>query len=384
MFKRPRKAHDMAESYNTIEYIELGRLFLDPFNPRLGQARTESPLTQDDLMERMRTWSLEELGISFLQNGFWPQEAVIVVEEKLYDSTCKLVVVEGNRRIAALKYLKLAKDGRSVPRTWKKLAEGSQIDESLFASVPYILAHSREEVNSFLGFRHVTGIKQWAPAEKAEFIARMVDENNMSFEEIRKQIGSHTDVVRRNYIAYRILQQISDLEIDVSEEGVDKRFSVLFLSLREAGVQKFLGVDIKAEPEEARTPISDDNIRNLSDFVEWLFGSESGRPLFTDSRSVGHFGRILANDDAIEYLRSVREPSFDLALQKAGIENEEIENQLKEASNQMELALSRLHLHRESEAIQKAIRRLALNAKEIVLKFPRIANEMGMTDKDDA
>lgn len=374
----------MAESYNTIEYIELGRLFLDPFNPRLGHARTESPLTQDQLMERMRTWSLEELGVSFLQNGFWPQEAVIVVKEKLYGSTCQLVVVEGNRRIAALKYLKQAKDGCLVPRTWKKLVEGSQIEDSLFTAVPFILAHSREKVNSFLGFRHVTGIKQWAPAEKAEFIARMVDENNMSFEEIRKQIGSHTDVVRRNYIAYRILQQINDLEIDVSEEGLDKRFSVLFLSLREAGVQQFLGVNIKAEPEVARTPISDDNIQNLSDFVEWLFGSERGGPLFTDSRSVGNFGRILANDDAIEYLRSVREPSFDLALQKAGIENEEIENQLKEASNQMELALSRLHLHRDSEAIQKAIRRLALNAKEIVLKFPKIATELGLTDKNDA
>lgn len=363
---------------HSIEFVALEKLFLDPRNPRLGSARSEPSASQERLMELMRTWSLEELVVSFLENGFWPQEAVIVVEEELCGQSGTLVVVEGNRRIAALKYLEKAVAGEPVSRTWRQLAEGVQPDDNLFTSVPYILAHSREEVTAFIGFRHVTGIKQWAPAEKAEFIARMVDENKMSYESIRKQIGSRTDTVRRNYIAYRILHQIDELEIDVSEEGLDKRFSVLFLSLREIGVQDFLGVDIRAEPEEAQTPVPEDNTKNLSDFVAWLFGSKDSKPLFTDSRNVGSFARILSSDQAIEYLRSVPDPSFDLALQKAGIEDEEIENQLKEASNQMELALSRVHLHLDSESIQKAMLRLALNAKELVLKFPDIAEKIGM------
>ncbi len=329
-------------------------------------------------MEQMRTWSLEELAVSFLENGFWPQEAVIVVKEELYGQPGTLVVVEGNRRIAALSYLKRAIEGAPVPRNWRRLAEGAQPPDDLFTDVPYILAGSRQDVTAFIGFRHVTGIKQWAPAEKAEFIARMVDENAMSYESIRKQIGSRTDIVRRNYIAYRILHQIDDLDIDISEEGLDRRFSVLFLSLREAGVQTFLGVDIRAEPEKARTPIPEDNTRNLSDFVSWLFGSNSSKPLFTDSRNVGNFARILSSEEATEYLRSVPEPSFELALQKAGIEDEEIENQLKEASNQMELALSRVHLHLDSSSIQRAMRRLALNARELVLKFPNIAEDIGL------
>ena len=336
-------------------------------------------------MEFMRTWSLEELAVSFIENGFWPQEAVMVVEEELYGRSSKLVVVEGNRRIAALKYLEKAVAGEPVSRTWKKLAEGVQPDAKIFTNVPYILAQSREDVTAFIGFRHVTGIKQWAPAEKAEFIARMVDEKNMSYESIGKQLGNRTDTIRRNYIAYRILRQIDDLEIDISEEGLDKRFSVLFLSLRENGVRTFLSLDIKAEPEEAQTPVPEDNRDNLSNFVTWMFGSKDSKPLFTDSRDVGNFARILSNDQAVEYLRSVPDPNFDLASQKAGIEDEEIENQLKEASNQMELALSRVHLHLDSESIQKAMLRLALNAKELVLKFPSIAEKIGMrrgTDDD--
>ena len=329
-------------------------------------------------MEFMRTWSLEELAVSFIENGFWPQEAVMVVEEELYGQSGKLVVVEGNRRIAALKYLKKAVDGEPVSRTWKQLAEGVQPDDDLFTNVPYILARSREDVTAFIGFRHVTGVKQWAPAEKAEFIARMVDEKNMSYESIGKQIGNRPDTIRRNYIAYRILRQITDLEIDISEEGLDKRFSVLFLSLREKNIRTFLSVDIKAEPKEAQIPVPEDNINNLSSFVTWLFGSKDSKPLFTDSRNVRDFARILSNDQAVEYLRSVPEPSFDLALQKAGIEDEEIENQIKEATNQIELALSRVHLHLDSESIQKAMLRLALSARELVSKFPDIAEKIGM------
>ena len=114
-----------------------------------------------------------------------------------------------------------------------------------------------------------------------------------------------------------------------------------------------------------------------------MFGSDDQKPLFTDSRSVGNFARVLSSDEAVEYLRSVPEPSFDVALQKAGVENEEIENQLKEASNQMELALSRVHLHLDSVPIQKAMRRLALNARELVLKVPAIAEEIRMHDGAD-
>ena len=363
---------------HTIEFIALEKLFLDPRNPRLGGARSDPSATQERLMKEMRTWSLEELAVSFIENGFWPQEAVIVVEEELYEPPNTLVVVEGNRRIAALKYLKEAVAGKPVSRTWRHLAEGVQPDDDLFTSVPYILVDSREKVTAFIGFRHVTGVKEWPPAEKAEFIARMVDEQSMPYESIGKKIGNRPDTIRRNYIAYRILRQIDDLEIDISEQGLENRFSVLFLSLREKNIRTFLGVDLKAEPKEAQTPIPEENINNLSDFVTWLFGSKDSKPLFTDSRNVRDFAHILSDDQVVEYLRSVPEPDFDLALKKSGIENEEIENQIKEATNQIELALMRVHLYLDSEPIQKAMRRLALSARELVSKFPDIAKKIGM------
>ncbi len=363
---------------HTIEFVTLEELSLDPRNPRLGLARIEPLVTQERVLELMRGWNLEELAVSFLESGFWPQEAVIVVEEQLYGQPDTLVVVEGNRRIAALKYLKQALAGSPRSRTWRSLVEAATPNSELFERIPYILADSRADVIAYLGFRHVTGIKQWEPTQKAEFIAGMIDDLAMSYDSVRKQIGMQTDTVRRNYIAYRIVKQMESLDIEVSEQGVESRFSVLFLSLREEGVRSFLGVDIRSEPKEAKLPVPQAMRDNLSDFARWLFGTDEQRPLFTDSRYVGSFARILSSPEAVDYLRSSPVPSFDVALQKAGVEDEEIENQLKEAIVQMELALSRVHLYLDSEPIQKAMLRLARNAKELVSKFPSIAEQIGL------
>ena len=60
-----------------IEYTTLSKILLDPLNPRLGRAAQEGRLTQDQVYERMRDWSLEELATSFLESGFWVHEAVL-------------------------------------------------------------------------------------------------------------------------------------------------------------------------------------------------------------------------------------------------------------------------------------------------------------------
>ena len=49
----------------------------------------------------MRNWVLDELAGSYLENGFWQHEALLVVKEELCGKE-RLVVVEGNRRLAAL------------------------------------------------------------------------------------------------------------------------------------------------------------------------------------------------------------------------------------------------------------------------------------------
>ena len=334
-----------------IKYARLSELALDTRNPRIARAERERVLSAEEVYEKMRDWSLEELATSFLESGFWPHEAVLCVREE-FEGVNRLVVVEGNRRIAALMRLDKTYDGAEQSRSWRHLIQGTARANELFDRVPYILLDSRIEIDAFLGFRHVTGIKEWAPPEKAEFIAKLIEENNLSYRDVMRKIGSRTDSVERNYIAFCILRQMEEVE-DLDTTGVEKRFSVLFLSLRNKSIQRFIGVEKKfgVEPSEVRPPVDGDHIGNLRDYALWLFGNANTPAVVKDSRDVDRFGRVLAAESGLKYMRSLKRPDLEQAYIAAGGDKEEIYELVSTAAYSLQQALSTIHLCREEERV---------------------------------
>ena len=359
-----------------LEFAKLDELYLDPMNVRLGRNNTGRDVTQDQVLELMRDWKLDEIAVSFLESGgFWTHEALLATEEVLYGKKC-LVVIEGNRRLATLKYLKRALDGEKAPHKINEIAKTAKPPSLLFKRIPYIRVSSREEIESFLGFRHVTGIKEWKPAEKAEFIAKLIDERDMGYEQVMRKIGSRTDSVRRNYISYRLLLQIEN-NVEIPEGQFEERFSVMYLSLRTQGVQKYLQIDIHADPKTAKKPVPKSRLRELGNFALWLFGNgEENLPIFSDSRQVDDFGRILESKQAIQYLERTEKPSFEVALRTAGGDEPEILRLIEKAADDIELALTRTHLYKKSKKIQRAVRRLGADANQLLDIFPSIKAEL--------
>lgn len=358
----------------TIEYEKLDNLMLDPMNNRLGRSNTGRHVTQAKVMELMKDWTLEELAVSFLESGFWPQEALMVVEENLYGKSL-LVVVEGNRRLAALKYLRDAIVGKPVSKKWEVIAESARPPADLFNKVPYIKASSRKELEAFLGYRHVTGIKEWAPAEKAEYIAKLIEDSGMNYEHVMRKIGSKTPTVRQNYIAYRLLLQMEDEE-KISLEHVEEKFSVLFLSLRTVGVQKYLRIDIKADPKTAYRPVPKSRIQALANFALWLFGDEKTDPIVKESRQVDTFGTILESAKAVEYLERSERPNFEMAFRLAGGDEPETIKLIERAADNIELALGKAHLYKKSPKLQFAVERLGADALQLLKIFPNIRDDL--------
>ena len=354
-----------------MRYARLDELSLDPTNPRLGRNNTGRDVSQERVLELMKSWELEELALSFLESGFWPQEAMLVVRENLYGRPAR-VVVEGNRRLAALRYLYDALNGRRASRKWKDLVESNvKPPASLFSKIPYIQISSRKDIEAFLGFRHVTGIKEWKPAEKAEYIARLIEEGRMSYEEVMRKIGSKTPTVRQHYISYRLLLQMEDQE-DISLKQVEDKFSVLYLSLRTNGVQKYLDIKIKADPKTARRPVPPSRLRALARFALWLFGDEKTPPLVKESRQVDDFGMILESKKAIEYLERSEKPNFETAFRIAGGDEPEVIRLIEKAADNIELALSRAHLYLKSEKLKLAVDRLGADSVQVLRLFPEI------------
>jgi hypothetical protein len=328
-----------------LQFAHIDSLRLDPHNPRIGRAKRKESLSQDELLRVMSAWTLDELVDSFISaGGFWTQDALIVVREKA-DDVDALTVVEGNRRLAALKLMLQFVRGEAAPARWlRDRMQGSALldDNELFTAVPYLVADSREDIAAYLGFRHVTGIKEWPPAEKAEFITKLIEEHGLSYREVAKQIGSRTDNVRQNYVAFKILLQ---LEATLDKEAwaeVEDKFSVLFLSLRSPGVREFIGLDLNAAPEGAHDPVPAQKKEDLARYIGWLFGSKEKKPIVKDSRQVDRFGEMLAEPRAVAYLKESAEPQFDIAYSLTRGSTDLVVDALGEARRHITLALSEL------------------------------------------
>src|SRR5262245_17070169 len=91
---------------STIELIEVDRLLLDIHNPRL--ATGASAKSQFELVKRLWTeMAVKELALSIAHNGFFPEEPLFVIPEHARAAKSKrYVVVEGNRRLAAVLLLR--------------------------------------------------------------------------------------------------------------------------------------------------------------------------------------------------------------------------------------------------------------------------------------
>ncbi|MBN9017760.1 MAG: hypothetical protein J0H11_10120 [Rhizobiales bacterium] len=338
-----------------LEYSHVDALQLDPQNPRIGRAKRKESLDQSELLKVMAHWTLDELVDSFISSGgFWTQDALMVVREQ-NDAGEIQTVVEGNRRLAALKMMLAAIRKEIDPPRWlKDRLEGTDLDENneLFTDVPFLVADSRADIAAYLGFRHVTGIKEWAPAEKAEFITKLIEEHGLSYRDVAKQIGSRTDTVRLNYVAFKILLQL-EATLDQDEWAeVEDKFSVLFLALRSQGVRHFIGLDLNSAPTGEHDPIPEQKKEDVSRFVSWLFGSKSKKPLVRDSRQVDRFGEMLAEPRAVAYLKDTAEPQFDIAYQLTKGSTDLVIDPLREARRHITLALSGMGERGEEQEVR--------------------------------
>jgi hypothetical protein len=83
------------------ELVEVDKLFFNGDNPRLAEfALGDKPTHQDLLKILWQKVAVDEVAMSIAARGYFPHEPLFVDEEG-----GKLVVIEGNRRLAAVKLL---------------------------------------------------------------------------------------------------------------------------------------------------------------------------------------------------------------------------------------------------------------------------------------
>ena len=220
------------------EYLPVDELHLDPKNPRICEI--EGDLSEEELLEVLwREFSVEEVALSIAENGFFPHEPLFVAEEE-----GSLVVVEGNRRLAAVLILRDNNLQSKLQITSIPDITTDQFEK--LARLPVIRCQ-RDQIWQYIGFKHVNGPQVWNSFAKAEYIAWVRNDLGTDLGDIARTIGDTHSTVARFYRAYMALQQAETSGIYSRERRTRKHFSFshLYTGLDYPGIRKFTGI---AEP----------------------------------------------------------------------------------------------------------------------------------------
>lgn len=256
-------------------------LHLDARNPRLRTAHTGT--SPRDLIQRLFDHE-DALGVaeSIATRGYFPTEPLLAVEED-----GQLVVVEGNRRLAALKGLREPTLLKPVHRrALERLRQRIQNPESL-KSVPIVVAPSRRASDRLVVGRHsATAVKMWQAENRASFIIDKL-ENGYTTAQLEAELGlSAADITAaRQTRAITEMARSLDVE-DVVKAKIDaprtKMFSTLERIFDSAPGREFLRIERSADHGVLIKASRDDFRRALRRIVEDIgYGHQDSRSLNT-------------------------------------------------------------------------------------------------------
>jgi hypothetical protein len=279
--------------------VEVKDLHLDPENPRLAPLALTVHQQDEILKVLWEDRAVNELVDSIAASGYWVHEELFAAKE-----AGKLVVIEGNRRLAAVKLLcdDQLRNRIGVSGLPALSAEAKKKLESL-----PVIECKREDVWQYIGFKHVNGPQDWDSIAKAQYIARVHNEYKIPLDEIARTIGDRHDTVRRLYRGLMVLDQAEKTGAFDREDRWNTRFaySHLWTGLGYANVQEFLG--ITAEKGLEPNPVPKKNLENLKEFCHWLYGSKklNKAPVIrSQNPDLRNLDEILGSKNGIAALRS--------------------------------------------------------------------------------
>lgn len=358
MAKKLHRKHPQIE-------ISVDRLYLDPDNPRLpedAQGKSES-----EMMKYLyRGFNLDELVNSMSQNGYFQEEPLVVIPQKLSkklkredvcskkfvdyinDEKTKITVVEGNRRLASAKFITSQEIRNSLNiKHWKD--PSTQIIESL-KYLPAIVYRDRSEIIPYLGVRHIVGIQKWGSYAKARYIAKLIDEGK-KLQEVEAQVGDSQGSIRKNYISYKLLQQARD-EFDYDTKAAEEDFSLLILAIGQGKIKRYLGLPKRIKDTDIESPTPNENVDNLKNLMSWLFGDERYDPVLKESRDItSYLSHVVESPEALKHLERNRDLSAAYDLSDG--EEQMVLRYLANANDKLQTILGLIHRHKTEDVIDE-------------------------------
>jgi len=234
--------------------VPIETLMLDPNNPRLMGATFESVpedrISRDGMQRRTLrklnegAHDLDSLRASIQRSGLMPVDRIVV--RLLKDQTNAkgeplYVLVEGNRRIAAVKTL-LQQDNE----------DEIELEDSVRTKLesPTVLVLGEEKVDQarvdqwvIQGVRHISGIRPWGGYQVAKTIQAMIEELGYDEREVAAALTLGLSRVRRALRVLSALDQMQDDE-EWGEYAEPDLYAYFDEAIRRRTVRDWLGWDV--------------------------------------------------------------------------------------------------------------------------------------------
>lgn len=281
-----------------VTRIATAQLHFDPQNPRFYRLndRHSEPAVIEEMLDDE---GVQDLMASIGQKGYFDGEPLLVTRED-----GNLIVVEGNRRLAAVKLL-----NQEIPPPVRRKTSVDQLRSETVIPAPFDLPcieySSRREVMRYLGYRHITGIKEWDALSKAKYLADIrnafyADQTQIEqTKSLARDIGSRGDYVAQLLTALSLyIHAENDKFFGLPISAKDIEFSYLTTALSYNKITTWLGL-------AGRTDINMPGLNkgNLKRAFAWMFSKDQqGRTILGESRNLDKLAEIVSSAEAVRML----------------------------------------------------------------------------------
>ncbi len=264
-------------------------LHLDAKNPRLGR-ETSARAPREIIQYLFEHDKALEVAQSIASRGYFPNEPLLAIKEGQ-----QTIVVEGNRRLAALKALREPGllDGAFQRRLERLSRQIEDIDE--IANVPVTLAPSRRATDRQIAGRHIgTPVLAWQAENRASFILEKLDEGYTDAQ-LRDQLGFSTPEIQaaRQTRAIADMARSLDLQEEVKaklESPRTKLFTTIQRVVSSSVGRDYLMIEPNAEHGIRGTTTKAEFLRGFTKLVsDVALGKQSSRTLNTNENIRDYF-----------------------------------------------------------------------------------------------
>jgi len=283
----------------TVRFIATAALAFDPDNPRFY--RLNDATSVDAVIEEMLDdENVQDLMLSIGQKGYFEGEPLLVIEQ----GKDNFIVVEGNRRLAAVKLL----NGEIQPPD-RRTASIREIRDGIVipapSELPCLVYRQRRDVLRYLGYRHITGIKEWDSLSKAKYLAELRDEFyadvalNEQLKGLANDIGSRSDYVGQLLTALGLYVNAENNRFfGLPIQAKDVEFSYITTALSYNKIHTWLGLESRIDIEMPRLDLD-----NLKKAFGWMFSKDQlGNTILGESRNLYQLAAVVSSPSAIAVL----------------------------------------------------------------------------------